>query len=141
MCKAAELAPVGADCEDVVESGSHPDEGDLLSTRKEDRVIIYIAPVGEPLLVGPVRVHQVNLEIACAIAGEGDLLAVGGERGLTVLCGVMGQPLLVGPVGVHHVDLVIAVAVAYEGDPLAIGGEGRTGIEGGIVSQAPGVAS
>src|SRR5439155_12896502 len=66
----------------------------------------------------PVRVHDVDLVVAVAVAGERDLLAIARPGGIKVPDGgdrvrKRGDSA---PVGVHDVDLVVAVAVAHERD-------------------------
>src|SRR5207247_1781451 len=66
----------------------------------------------------PVRVHDVDLVVAVAVAGERDLLAVARPRRIKMPDGgrSVGEGGDSAPVRVHDVDLVVAVAVAHERD-------------------------
>jgi hypothetical protein len=91
-------------------------EDQPLAIGRPGGVDVELIVEGDPPLIGPVGVHDVELEISVALAGEGDAPAVRGIARDEVLGRVVGQIRLRRAVRPHVVDLVVAVAVAHEGD-------------------------
>src|SRR5437879_2088410 len=83
--------------------------------------LIPARAVGESRDSTPVRIHDVNLFVAVAVALEQDLRAVGGPGGRKIPEGVVGKAGDAAPVQVHDDYLVVPVARAGESDPRAVG--------------------
>src|SRR2546428_5404310 len=80
----------------------------------------------------PVRVHDIELFVAVAVALEQDLRAVGGPGGRKITEGVVGKAGDVAPVRVHEEYLLVPVPGIAESDPRAVRGPpaGETAIPG-----------
>ena len=75
------------------------------------------------MMIGAVRIHDVNLTVPALAGLRGDLAPIGRKMRCFIVKLVVGEPGRIGAVGVHHIDLGgFTIPEGYKCDSGTIGG-------------------